>query len=265
VNSAVKIFRLLAQLIQDPAAQADSESEEGRRGQSAGGWFSFRTTFGRPIGASPRIRTWTGKAVAHALASRALGDICFRLAARGVRDETMGMIAKVYATKSLLETAIRAYQAQGGRSVHVDERREAARHHDAPPSGYTPIENYIGENLHEFAIATVYEGPNPVLADVGGPNAMTRDIRTRYLERFLRPARQGPLCCVRCGNRGRLLAAVARHHRWHRGGVTGAAPLDPQSLSPQPHPRPTYFDGHRPLPKGLHRGEFFIGGRGGRV
>jgi alkylation response protein AidB-like acyl-CoA dehydrogenase len=182
VNSAVKIFRLLAQLIQDPAAQADSESEEGRRGQSAGGWFSFRTTFGRPIGASPRIRTWTGKAVAHALASRALGDICFRLAARGVRDETMGMIAKVYATKSLLETAIRAYQAQGGRSVHVDERREAARHHDAPPSGYTPIENYIGENLHEFAIATVYEGPNPVLADVGGPNAMTRDIRTRYLE-----------------------------------------------------------------------------------
>jgi alkylation response protein AidB-like acyl-CoA dehydrogenase len=182
VNSAVKIFRLLAQLIQDPAAEAGAETPEGKPVANAGGWFSFRTTFGRPIGASPRIRTWTGKAVAHALASRALGDICFRLAARGMRDETMGMIAKVYATKSLLETAIRAYQAQGGRSVHVDERRELARHHDVPPSGYAPIENYIGENLHEFAIATVYEGPNPVLADVGGPNAMTRDIRTRYLE-----------------------------------------------------------------------------------
>jgi len=182
VNSAVKIFRLLAQLIRDPAAQADAGSSEGKPHAGAGGWFSFRTTFGRPIGAAPRIRTWTGKAVAHALASRALGDICFRLAARGVRDETMGMIAKVYATKSLLETAIRAYQAQGGRSVHADEPREAMRHHDVPPSGYTPIENYIGENLHEFAIATVYEGPNPVLADVGGPNAMTRDIRTRYLE-----------------------------------------------------------------------------------
>ncbi len=182
VNSAVKIFRLLAQLIQDPAAQASAEAEKGKPGAGAGGWFSFRTTFGRPVGASPRIRTWAGKAVAHALASRALGDICFRLAARGVRDETMGMIAKVYATKSLLEAALRAYQAQGGRSVHVDERREAARHRDMAPSGYTPIENYIGENLHEFAIATVYEGPNPVLADVGGPNAMTRDIRTRYLE-----------------------------------------------------------------------------------
>ncbi|MFM8984922.1 MAG: hypothetical protein ACKONH_02505, partial [Planctomycetia bacterium] len=44
------------------------------------------------------------------------------------------------------------------------------------------IENYIGENVHEFAIATVYEGPNPVLADVGAPNAMTRGIRARFLE-----------------------------------------------------------------------------------
>jgi hypothetical protein len=36
--------------------------------------------------------------------------------------------------------------------------------------------------MHEFTIATVYEGPNPVLADVGAPNAMTRSIRTQYLE-----------------------------------------------------------------------------------
>ncbi|NBU42305.1 MAG: hypothetical protein EBS51_16195, partial [Planctomycetia bacterium] len=50
------------------------------------------------------------------------------------------------------------------------------------PAERAPIENYIGENMHEFAIATVYEGPNPVLADVGAPNAMTRGIRTRYLE-----------------------------------------------------------------------------------
>ncbi len=182
VNSAVKIFRLLAQLIQDPTVQSREAVTAENPTEAAGGWISFRTTFGRPIGASPRIRTWMGKAVAHALASRALGDICFRLAARGVRDETMGMIAKVYATKSLLETAIRAYQAQGGRSVHVDERRDAARYHDSRQPLRTPIENYIGENIHEFAIATVYEGPNPVLADVGGPNAMTRDIRTKYLE-----------------------------------------------------------------------------------
>jgi hypothetical protein len=45
-----------------------------------------------------------------------------------------------------------------------------------------PIENYIGENMHEFTIATVYEGPNPVLSDVGAPNAMTRKIRGDYLE-----------------------------------------------------------------------------------
>jgi alkylation response protein AidB-like acyl-CoA dehydrogenase len=186
VNSAVKIFRIIAQLTKDPAVQAAAPAERGAVAPDAkargGGWVSFRSTFGRPIGASPRIRTWMGKGVAHALASRVLGDICFRLAANGVRDETMGMIAKVYATRSLLEMAIRGYQVQGGRSVHVDERREAARRHERLPAERVPIENYIGENMHEFAIATVYEGPNPVLADVGAPNAMTRGIRTTYLE-----------------------------------------------------------------------------------
>lgn len=177
VNSAVKVFRIIAQLAKDPALRPTAGGSAG-----SGGWLSFRTTFGRPVGDAPRIRTWIGKGVAHALASRVLGDICFRLAARGVRDETMGMIAKVYATKSLLEMAIRGYQVQGGRSVHVDERREAARRHEPLPDGRVPIENYIGENMHEFAIATVYEGPNPVLADVGAPNAMTRGIRTRFLE-----------------------------------------------------------------------------------
>ncbi len=189
VNSAVKIFRIIAQLSKDPAAQgaqaaqaADPRERSASATRDRGGWLSFRSTFGRPLGEAPRIRTWMGKGVTHALASRVLGDICFRLAANGVRDETMGMIAKVYATKSLLEMAIRGYQVQGGRSVHVDERREAARRHERLPAERVPIENYIGENMHEFAIATVYEGPNPVLADVGAPNAMTRGIRTRYLE-----------------------------------------------------------------------------------
>ncbi|MFM7520852.1 MAG: acyl-CoA dehydrogenase family protein [Planctomycetota bacterium] len=179
VNSAVKSFRLLAQLIRDPEATGGQGADVAT---VRAGWVGFRSTFGRPIGESPRIRTWMGRAVAGALASRALGDVCFRLAANGVRDETMGMIAKVYATKSLLQTAIHAYQIQGGRSVHVDERRAAERHGLAIPAGRVPIENYIGENIHEVAIATVYEGPNPVLADVGAPNAMTREIRTRYLE-----------------------------------------------------------------------------------
>lgn len=181
VNSAAKIFRLLAQLIQDPEV-VEKKSENAVRNKH-GGWTAFRTTFGKPIGRSPRIQTWTGRAICHALAGRVLGDVCFRLAANGVRDETMGMIAKVFASKALLETAIHTYQIQGGRSVHIDERRAALRQgievHD---NDDTLIENYIGENMHEFAIATVYEGPNPVLADVGAPNAMTRDVRTKYLE-----------------------------------------------------------------------------------
>jgi alkylation response protein AidB-like acyl-CoA dehydrogenase len=182
VNSAAKTFRLLAQLILDPQSVEESGGLR-RRGRPAG-WTAFRSTFGKPIGEAPRIRAWIGRATCHALASRVLGDVCFRLAANGVRDETMGMIAKVFATKALLQTAINAYQIQGGRSVHRDERRQAIRNGDelSPTDSEHLIENYIGENMHEFTIATVYEGPNPVLADVGAPNAMTRGIRTRFLE-----------------------------------------------------------------------------------
>ncbi len=182
VNSAAKIFKLLAQIILDPS-QSEVRSELTRRNKP-GGWTAFRSTFGKPIGASPRIQTWIGRATCHALASRVLGDVCFRLGANGVRDETMGMIAKVYATKALLQTAINVYQIQGGRSVHSDERRYALRKggQAAIENAGPLIENYIGENMHEFTIATVYEGPNPVLADIGAPNAMTRGIRAKYLE-----------------------------------------------------------------------------------
>ncbi|MBX3420658.1 MAG: acyl-CoA/acyl-ACP dehydrogenase [Pirellulaceae bacterium] len=181
VNSAAKIFRLLAQLIQDPEVIEKKSENTLRNGH--GGWTSFRSTFGKPIGNAPRIQTWMGRAICHALASRVLGDVCFRLAANNVRDESMGMIAKVFASKALLETAIHAYQIQGGRAVHLDERRyNVRRSGEAAGQDENLIENYIGENMHEFAIATVYEGPNPVLADVGAPNAMTRDVRTKYLE-----------------------------------------------------------------------------------
>ena len=182
VNSAAKIFKLLAQIVLDPS-QSEATSELTARNKP-GGWTSFRNTFGKPIGDSPRIQTWIGRATCHALASRVLGDVCFRLGANGVRDETMGMIAKVYATKALLQTAINVYQIQGGRSVHLDERRHAVRNGgEAAVANAGPlIENYIGENMHEFTIATVYEGPNPVLADIGAPNAMTRGIRAKFLE-----------------------------------------------------------------------------------
>ena len=188
VNSAAKTFKILAHLILDPEFQKTGnvdESNSNPDGPNAGGWTSFRSTFGKPIGSSPRIKTWIGRSTVHGLAGRVLGDLCFRLAANGVRDETQGMIAKVYATKGLLQAAINGYQIQGGRSVHTDERRKYSRLQaqqggvDVPGN---PIENYIGENMHEFTIATVYEGPNPVLSDVGAPNAMTRSIRNEYLE-----------------------------------------------------------------------------------
>jgi alkylation response protein AidB-like acyl-CoA dehydrogenase len=196
VNSAAKTFKLLAHVILDPELEGEESTVE-EVAPNGGGWTSFRSTFGKPIGAAPRIQTWIGRAAAHGLAARVLGDLCFRLAANGVRDETQGMIAKVYATKCLLQTAINCYQIQGGRSVHTDEKRKFTRLDaagatdasvDKSPTGHNAsmpghaIENYIGENMHEFTIATVYEGPNPVLSDVGAPNAMTRSIRGKYLE-----------------------------------------------------------------------------------
>ena len=189
VNSAAKTFKLLAQIINDPEIQKGRKKYENENtagaGPNGGGWTSFRATFGKSIGSAPRIQAWIGRATCHGLAGRVLGDLCFRLAANGVRDETQGMIAKVYATKGLLRAAIDCYQIQGGRSVHADERRKYTRSAalgtkiELPEN---PIENYIGENMHEFTIASVYEGPNPVLADVGALNAMTRELRNKYLE-----------------------------------------------------------------------------------
>jgi hypothetical protein len=183
VNSAAKIFKLLAQLILDPNQPISDNGLQKRF--APGGWISFRSTFGKPIGASPRIRTWIGRSICQGLAGRSLGDLCFRLGANGVRDETLGMVAKVYATKTLLQSAIHTYQILGGRSVHLDERRATVREEHRELSGNEQanlIANFVGENMHEFTICTVYEGPNPVLADVGAPNAMTRMIRTQYLE-----------------------------------------------------------------------------------
>ncbi len=183
VNSAAKIFKLLAQIILDPSSPIPGEGLQKKF--NPGGWISFRNTFGKPIGTAPRIRTWMGRAVCHGLASRSLGDLCFRLGANGIRDETLGMIAKVFATKALLQTAINTYQILGGRSVHQDEKRATVRQHQRElreSESSELIANFVGENMHEFTICTVYEGPNPVLADVGAPNAMTRGIRVKYLE-----------------------------------------------------------------------------------
>ena len=58
VNSAAKIFKLLAQIILDPSQQEDNAA--GQRKYKNGGWTAFRNTFGKPIGDSPRIRTWVG-------------------------------------------------------------------------------------------------------------------------------------------------------------------------------------------------------------
>jgi alkylation response protein AidB-like acyl-CoA dehydrogenase len=179
VNSAAKIFRLLAQVILDPSRSVNNDLQQRFE---PGGWTSVRSTFGKPLRTASRVQAWIGRAVCHGLAARALGDLCFRLAANGVRDETQGMVAKVYATNALVNTALKVFQLQGGRCVHKDQRALALRRNEVPPSDQALIENYVGENMHEFLIASVYEGPNTVLADVGAPNAMTRDIRARYLE-----------------------------------------------------------------------------------
>jgi len=229
VNSSAKILRLLAQVVLDPRQDRQDPPQTSSQGPS-GGWLRFRTTFGKKIGDSLRVQAWLGRAVSHALASRALGDLCFQLGAKGVRDETLGMIAKVFATKALLQSAIHSYQIQGGRSVHVDERRSAARQGPAAPisGNFSPIENYIGENMHEFLIATVYEGPNAVLSDVGAPNAMTRAIRTRFLEPIGLAEAQGKSSFVSKARFGwfAIQAIVGSWSPWP-GSLDGIAPNQP--------------------------------------
>ncbi|MEL7499794.1 MAG: acyl-CoA dehydrogenase family protein [Planctomycetota bacterium] len=227
VNSAAKTFKLLAHIIKDPETGDKPELDAKEGEPNGGGWTSFRSTFGKPIGSSPRIQTWIGRATAHGLAGRVLGDLCFRLAANGVRDETQGMIAKVYATKALLQTAINCYQIQGGRSVHTDELRKYTRTSNGSMPDH-PIENYIGENMHEFTIATVYEGPNPVLSDVGAPNAMTRNIRNKYLEPIGMAEVNGQFGLGAKANFGWFVAKTVAGSYFAGGDLSGVENLFPE-------------------------------------
>ncbi len=60
VNSAAKTFKLLAHIILDPETQrantATSEAEIKPGEPNGGGWTSFRSTFGKPIGSAPESR-----------------------------------------------------------------------------------------------------------------------------------------------------------------------------------------------------------------
>ncbi len=237
VNSAAKTFKLLAHVILDPESQRENNSapelDNDANEPNGGGWTSFRSTFGKPIGSSRRIQTWIGRSACRGLAGRVLGDLCFRLAANGVRDETQGMVAKVYATKGLLETAINCYQIQGGRSVHTDERRKYTRgsiRGTLSESGMpkNPIENYIGENMHEFTIATVYEGPNPVLADVGAPNAMTRNLRNKFLEPIGVAELNGRFGLMPKMKFGWFVAKTYLSSLWGSGDLSGVDNLFPE-------------------------------------
>ncbi len=236
VNSAAKTFKLLAQIILDPEIQRRMRSgdQSASIADSEGGWISFRSTFGKPIGTAPRIQTWIGRATCHGLAGRVLGDLCFRLAANGVRDETQGMIAKVYATKGLLQTAINCYQIQGGRSVHTDEARKYSRlkaqsgAHQTDHQPEHPIENYVGENMHEFTIATVYEGPNPVLSDVGAPNAMTRNLRNKYLEPIGLAEVKGSFGLIPKVKFGLFVAKTIMGTWFYGGDLSGVSNLFPE-------------------------------------
>ena len=94
--------------------------------------------------------------------SVAMRDWCAGLATRGIRDEAAGYVAKLRASEALGLTAVNTFRLNGGRSLVVG--------------------NELTERLPDILAALVYEGPNEILRDVGGPNAVMRDIRAQYLQ-----------------------------------------------------------------------------------
>ena len=135
-----------------------------------------------------------------------------------------------------------------------------------------PIENYIGENMHEFTIATVYEGPNPVLADVGAPNAMTRNIRNKYLEPIGVAEVNGSFGLGPKMKFGWFIAKTVMGSWLGRGDLSGVDNLFPEkrryvkrALETKSGSRSPNPDDHRQVPEEIHGPVVSAGRRRRRV
>jgi hypothetical protein len=179
-NSAGKIRRALAEVI-------------GNRRERK--WVHLRRTFGELLVKRPAVLEKLGRAAMHVFACQALRNWCAGLGSRQIRDEAAGYVAKVYASEALRDSVVSAFRLQGGRSLVKG--------------------NYIGEHLLDYLAALIYEGPNEILTDIGGPNAVVRDIRKGYLEPLLaafarrRPGESRDELRARHQGRWKLLSSTA--------------------------------------------------------
>ena len=187
VNSAAKTFKLLAQIILDPAAKSQSSIGHRTQASRTGGldvvpqhvWQTDWQRSPDPDLGWPRRRPWARRSRPGRSLLSPRGQ---RSSRRNAGDDRESLCHQGFASDRDQRLS------DSGRSLGA-HRRSSQVHAGWPLTEASivighmarsnPIENYIGENMHEFTIATVYEGPNPVLADVGAPNAMTRSIRSR--------------------------------------------------------------------------------------
>lgn len=108
-------------------------------------WAEYRETYGDKIGNRELIRWRVARVASLIVGADALVDWCSSLLDEGYRGELECIVAKIFGSESLKETAVDwALKTHGGRAFlegHV-----------------------IGDNLHDFIAPCIYEGEGQMLA-----------------------------------------------------------------------------------------------------
>jgi hypothetical protein len=143
-------------------------------------WVHFRRTYGEPIGARELVRFRLARLAGYIAAADALTQWGAWLLDLGYRGELEGIIAKIFGSEAMKESAIEILmKTHGGRSfLHG---------------------HLFGDNVHDFLAPCIYEGEGQMLA-----LAFFKALAKEHGRRFFEPL-------------GRRLgeAGIKRFRMWH--------------------------------------------------
>lgn len=134
---------------------------------SPNAWGKYRETFGKPIEERELIKTRVARLAALIVGADAIRDFASRQLEAGNRAELECIIAKIYGSEALKEAAIDlGLMTVGGRGFL---------------QGHP-----IGDNLHDFLAACIYDGQNDMLRQ-----KFVAELGREHFERFLKPLAEG--------------------------------------------------------------------------
>ncbi|MCS7166401.1 MAG: acyl-CoA dehydrogenase family protein [Gemmatales bacterium] len=180
-------------------------------------WVHFRRTYGKPIGARELVRFRLAKLAGYVAAADALTAWGSWLLDLGYRGELEGIVAKIFGSEAMKESAIEILmKTHGGRAfLHG---------------------HLFGDNVHDFLAPCIYEGEGQMLA-LAFFKSLAKEHGRRYFEPIGRRLNETGMTTFRLWNP--LHVWRLRRELWAYGRWWLAHRLRPHVVSyvPRLHPR----------------------------